>query len=196
MKHTPEESEADTRVYTSTTLAPDVRTAFARLYRAWKARGQPKSDFLAFVSAAGYDIPLRTLDEWVANVRAQGAATRLAKASGRPQALSQNTVRLIVGFVLDRNEFNVAVHLDTVQAFVRDRLGLDISLRSLSHYLQARASLLSKCKLISGRFWATLRHYAVVPILTMKVCGVEAQGLHRLVGDFDAGWIGALIQPF
>lgn len=135
MKHTHEESEADSRVYTSTTLAPDVRTAFARLYLAWKARGQPKSDFLAFVSAAGYDIPLRTLDEWVANVRAQGSATSLAKASGRPQALSQNTVRLIVGFVLDRNEFNVAVHLDTVQAFVRDRLGLDISLRSLSNYL-------------------------------------------------------------
>ena len=28
----------------------------------------------------------------------------------------------------------------------------------------------------------------------MKVCRVEAQGLHLLIGDFNAGWIGALIQ--
>ena len=53
---------------------------------------------------------------------------------------------------------------------------------------------MSEPQVINGRFWATLRHYAVVPILTVKVCGVEAQGLHLLVGDFDAGWIGALIQ--
>ena len=135
MKYAHKESKAGNRVYTSTTLAPDVRTAFARLYLAWKARGQPKSDFLAFLSAAGYDVPVRTLDEWVANVRSQGSATSLAKASGRPQALSENAVRLLVGFVLDRNESNVEVHLDTAQAFVRDRLGLDISLRSLSNYL-------------------------------------------------------------
>jgi transposase len=135
MKHAHKESKAGARVYTSTTLIPDVRTAFARLYLAWKARGQPKSDFLAFLSAAGYDVPLRTLDEWVANVRSQGSATSLAKASGRPHALSETAVRLLVGFVLDRNESNVEVHLDTAQAFVRDRLGLDISLRSLSNYL-------------------------------------------------------------
>ena len=135
MKHTHLENAAGTRVYTSTMFVPDVRTAFARLYLAWKARDQPKSDFLAFLLAAGYDVPLRTLDQWVANVRAQGSATSLIKASGRPHALPQNTVRLLVGFVLDRNESNVEVHLDTAQAFVRDRLGLDISLRSLSNYL-------------------------------------------------------------
>lgn len=135
MKHAHEKSEAGTQVYTSTTLVPAVRTAFARLYLAWKERGQPKSDFLAFLSEAGYDIPLRTLDEWVANVRSQGSVTSPSKASGRPQALSQDAVRLLVGFVLDRNESNVEVHLDTAQAFVRGRLGLDISLRSLSNYL-------------------------------------------------------------
>lgn len=135
MKYAHEKSEAGTRVYMSTTLAPSVRTAFARLYMAWKERGQPKSDFLAFLSEAGYDIPLRTLDEWVANVRSQGSATSPSKASGRPQAMSQDAVRLLVGFVLDRNESNVDVHLNTTQVFVRDRLGLDISLRSLSNYL-------------------------------------------------------------
>ncbi len=122
-------------MYLSTTLVPDVRTAFARQYLAWKVRGQPKADFLALLSEAGYDVPLRTLDEWVANVRSQGSATSPSKASGRPQALSQDAVRLLVGFVLDRNEANVEVHLDTVQALVRDRLNVDISLRSLSNYL-------------------------------------------------------------
>ena len=73
MKRAHKESEAGTRVYTSTTLVPEVRTAFARLYLAWKERGQPKSDFLAFLSEAGYDVPLRTLDEWVANVRCRKA---------------------------------------------------------------------------------------------------------------------------
>ena len=134
MKHAHEKSKAGPRVYMSTMLAPDVRTAFARLYLAWKARGQPKSEFLALLSAAGYDVPLRTLDKWVANVRAQGSATSPTKASGRPHALSQNHVRLLVGFVLDRNHSNIEVHLDTAQAFVRDQLGLDISLRSLSTY--------------------------------------------------------------
>jgi hypothetical protein len=84
MKRINEERRSGTRAYTSTTLVPDVRTAFARLYLAWKARGQPKSDFLAFLSDAGYDVPLRTLDEWVANVRSQGSATIPSKASGRP----------------------------------------------------------------------------------------------------------------
>jgi transposase len=119
----------------STALVPDVRTAFARLYLMWKKRGQPKSDFLAFLSGAGYDIPLRTLDEWVANVRSQGSATSPSKASGRPQALSQDAVRLLVGFVLDRNESNVEVHLDTAQAFVRDWLNVDITVQSISNYL-------------------------------------------------------------
>jgi transposase len=120
----------------STTLVPDVRTAFARLYLAWKARGQPKSEFLTFLSGAGYDVPLRTLDEWVANVRSQGSATSPSKASGRPQALSQDAVRLLVGFVLDRNEANVEVHLDTAQAFVRDQLNVDITQQSISNYLR------------------------------------------------------------
>ena len=135
MKHPHEESKARPPVYTSSTLVPDVRTVFARQYLAWKVRGKPKADFLALLAEAGYDVPLRTLDEWVANVPSQGSATSLSKASGRPQALSQDTVRLVVGFVLDRNEANVEVHLDTVRAFVRDRLDLDISLRSLSNYL-------------------------------------------------------------
>ena len=80
-----ERRRGGTGAYTSTTLVPDVRTAFARLYLVWKARGQPKSDFLAFLSEAGYDVPLRTLDEWVANVRLQGSATSPSKASGRPK---------------------------------------------------------------------------------------------------------------
>jgi hypothetical protein len=37
--------------------------------------------------------------------------------------------------VLDRNEANVEVHLDTAQAFVRDRLNVDITLQSISNYL-------------------------------------------------------------
>ena len=135
MKHAHEERKTDTRVYTSTALVPEVRTAFAKLYLAWKAHGQLKSDFLALLSEAGYDVPLRTLDDWVANVRAQGSATSSAKASGRPHVLSQKAIRLLVGFVLDRNESNIEVHLNTVQTFVRDRLGLDISLRTISNYL-------------------------------------------------------------
>ena len=132
-----ERRRGGTGAYTSTTLVPDVRTAFARLYLVWKARGQPKSDFLTFILGAGYDVPLRTLDEWVANVRLQGSATSLSKASGRPQALSQDAVRLLVGFVLDRNEANVEVHLDTARAFVRDRLNVDLTQQSISNYLHA-----------------------------------------------------------
>jgi transposase len=116
-------------------LVPDVRTAFAQLYLVWKERGQPKSDFLAFLSGAGYDVPLRTLDDWVASVRSQGSATSPSKASGRPQSLSEDAIRLLVGFVLDRNESNVEVHRDTAQAFVRDRLNVDITLQSISNYL-------------------------------------------------------------
>ncbi len=135
MKYIHGESEVSSRVYTSTTLAPDVRTAFARLYLAWKAHGRLKSDFLVLLSEAGYDIPLRTLDEWVSNVRSKGSATSYTKASGRPHTLSQNAVRLLVGFVLEQNESNIEVHPDTAQAFVRNRLGLEISLRSVSNYL-------------------------------------------------------------
>jgi hypothetical protein len=37
--------------------------------------------------------------------------------------------------VLDRNESNVEVHLDTAQAFVRDRLNVDTTRQSISNYL-------------------------------------------------------------
>ena len=53
---------------------------------------------------------------------------------------------------------------------------------------------LRKCRSMNRRFCGEPRRYAVVLILTMKVCRVETQYLRLLIGDFHASWIGALIQ--
>lgn len=197
MKRAHEERRGGGRAYTSTTLVPDVRTAFARLYLVWKERDQPKSDFLAFLSEAGYDIPLRTLDEWVANVRSQGSATSPSKASGRPQALSQDAVRLLVGFVLDRNESNVEVHLDMAQAFVRDRLNVDITPQSISNYLHREgfSSKVTQHKTAGFRLdTASLCHLALdwlrttpLDVYRSKLCSIDfAYTGHRK--DLRSSW--------
>lgn len=135
MKRTHEESTPETRVYASTALGPDARTVFARLYLAWKKRGQTKIDFRAFVSEAGYDLPLRTLDNWIADVHSGGSVGSSEKHSGRPLILVDDEIRLLTGFVLDMNDKHIEVHLRTAQEFVRERIGKDMSLESVDTYL-------------------------------------------------------------
>ena len=110
--------EQEERVYTSTEFVPELRTAFGSLFNVWKEHGRKPKEFRLLLSEAGYAVPEKTLRTWASNVHAGGSAVSTAKASGRPRSISDEKVRLLVGWVLYQNEHNVEVHLKTAKAFV------------------------------------------------------------------------------
>ena len=122
---------------TSVEIHVEVRTAFAKQYIAWKARGLKKADFLAFLSESGYTITERTLSRWVAGVKQQGTAVSQTVGGNRERALSEEETRMIVGFVIDRNLHKLIVHLDTVQTFIHDYFHKEVSLSTVHNYLHA-----------------------------------------------------------
>ena len=119
--------KGEKRVYASTELSLDCRTLVARLYAAWRDRGETRNGFVQFLREAGYDIPTRTLDHWRACVAATGEAVPCATYPGRPKALDEVQVELFVGFVLDKNSRNEVVHAATVVDFATKQLHVSIS---------------------------------------------------------------------
>jgi len=135
MKRHSEVKDDSTDAQTSVEIDAEVKTAFAKQYLAWKARGQKKADFLLFLSESGYSVPESSLTRWVAGVKQQGTALPQNTGAGRPRALSEEEIRLVVGYVLGRNSKKQEVHLDTVQKFIRDFFNTDVSLRTVLNYL-------------------------------------------------------------
>lgn len=138
MKRQSEEKTDSTDVQTSVEIDAEVKTAFAKQYLAWKARGWKKADFIMFLSEAGYSIPVSSLTRWVAGVKQQGNALSQMNGAGRPRTLSEEETHLLVGYVLDRNSKKQEVHLETVQKFISDNFDTNVTLRTVLNYLTAQ----------------------------------------------------------
>jgi len=123
--------------YASTRVETPVCTALARLYNVWKEQKRSKTDFLGFISEAGYVVTERTLTNWVSNVKAHGCARPNAGEAGRPKALSDAQERILVGFVLQKNEKNVDLTAAAIRKFLDDKLGLDVEEGTVRNYLHA-----------------------------------------------------------
>ena len=102
MKRAQEATDRDSDEQCPTELNAEVRTAFAKQYIAWKARGWRKDDFVLFLSESGFDIPVRTLTRWVAAVKQHGNAVSQNHGGNRERVLSQEETQIFVGYVLDR----------------------------------------------------------------------------------------------
>jgi len=99
MKRDQEILDEESVGYHSTDYNAEVRTAFAKQYLAWKARGWKKEDFLVFLSEAGFSVPERTLTRWVAAVKQHGVAVSTQYDTGRPRMLSEEAIHIVVGYV-------------------------------------------------------------------------------------------------
>ena len=136
MKLCQEKTENDSVGQHPTELHAEVRTALAKQFIAWKARGWKKEDFLVFLSEAGFDIPMRTLTRWCSNVKQQGTAVTQNYGGNRERILSEEETQVVSGFVLDKFSRKEEVHLDTIQSFIYDCFNTEISLSTVHRYLE------------------------------------------------------------
>ena len=79
-------------------LTSECSTVVARLYQAWLQRGESMSDFLSFLSEAGYELPKTTLMNWSRGLREEGVALSGGEKRGRKQLVAEEEKRWISGF--------------------------------------------------------------------------------------------------
>jgi len=108
--------------------------AFAKFYIAW---GLKRKDFLLFLSEAGYSITPRSLNNWTAALEHPTRDANNSSGAGRPRSLSEDETLILSGFILDKNEQNKEVHLDTCQKFIFDSFGVSVSVSTVHGYLKA-----------------------------------------------------------
>ena len=137
MKRDSEEEGNPPRRYMSTTLPEVLRTSFGALGVAWKKRGWSATDFRKFLSEAGYDVPEPSLRRWASKYESRGSAMSAGGHPGRTAKLTLEQHRLLVGFVLDRNEKNFEVHIATAGEFILNTFGVHLSTTSVGTYLHS-----------------------------------------------------------
>jgi hypothetical protein len=121
--------------YAAAAIPEDMRTAFAISYMAVEPLNVSKTDFLANLASRGYVVNKRTFDRWLARVREEGSAVSTSKDSGRPAAVSDEQMRIFVGWILAQNERNVDVHLEDAVNFINDSFGVNVVKATALKYL-------------------------------------------------------------
>ena len=116
-------------------LSSECFTVVARLYQAWLQRGESMSDFLSFLSEAGYELPERTLMNWSRGLREDGVALSGGEKRGRKQLVTEEEKRWISGFTFDRQQTNQKTILADLEQFCRDELEKDMSHPTLSRLM-------------------------------------------------------------
>jgi len=120
----------------SAELPASLRNAFGALGVAWKKRGWKAADFRSFLHEAGFSVPERSLRRWMATCDGRGFELSGNVHRGRVKSLSIEQERLLVGFVLEKNEESTDVHLSAVRDFVLDHLGVELSNECVRNYLR------------------------------------------------------------
>jgi len=85
------------------------------------------TSFKDILSEAGYDIQLSTVRGRISGVRRDGVATSGKASHGRPRSLTEEQLRLLVGYVCDQNSLNEEFHILTAQSFVSTKFGVGLS---------------------------------------------------------------------
>jgi len=86
------------------TFSADTKRALVSSWRAVKSLGVKKKAFLSGLAEEGLSVNKNTFNDWLRDFDANGAIGTPTVGSGRPVALSDAQVRLLVGWVLDQNE--------------------------------------------------------------------------------------------
>lgn len=86
------------------------------------------------------------LATWSSLYRTRGESVKRVKLAGHEPVLNDDEKRLVVGKVLDMNLKDDRVSLDCTIAFVRERLGKELSKPTMSRYLHAMGFSMKKMK--------------------------------------------------
>lgn len=118
-------------------LSVQTKTVLYQLYAQQHSTGKTLKSFLADLAAIGHPVPKRTFQQWGHNIERQGSAGSLAKASGRPNALDDEKLLILSGFIFLSNDEGREVHLLDYVNTAKEVFDVDISTATASRYLRA-----------------------------------------------------------
>lgn len=118
-------------------LSVQTKTVLYQLYAQQHSTGKTLTSFLADLAAIGHPVPKRTFQQWGHNIERQGSAGSLAKASGRPNALDDEQLLILSGFIFLSNDEGREVHLLDYVNTAKEVFDVDISTATASRYLRA-----------------------------------------------------------
>jgi transposase len=104
----------------------DARRVVASVARTYKDEGKTWADVDAFLSKATPGIPVRTARAWVSALRRGEDPFKDEKDGGRPQVLTDEQLRILVGWILFETDREEIVKLRDATAFLNDKLGLEV----------------------------------------------------------------------
>lgn len=121
--------------YSGAQVPDDVKRFMALVAPGLKCHGVSFDVFRTLASEAGYEVSERTLREH----RAAAATGRLPlstdKHAGRPCALTERQVMVLIGWVLHQNDANETVDLRAAGRFVHHQFRVPMAASTLSSYL-------------------------------------------------------------
>ena len=128
------------------TVPIEARDVVAQIAEAWIKRGDSQSSFTRFMAEAGFKVPKQTLSDWLARRRDTGVALPGGDGRGRPRALEEEEVRLLVGYVLWRNHNSLRVSLSDVKGYLEDNLSVHCDESTVQRYLADQGFTSQKMK--------------------------------------------------
>ena len=122
--------------YTTCAIDPEQRVVIRKLYMAWRVLEWKQTDFETLLETAGYNIPRRTLNDWLHAVECPDAPTTNPQKRGPKPLLDENLSDIVVGHCLDKISSHGPVHLETVVRFAKEQLGVSLSSSTASRFLE------------------------------------------------------------
>lgn len=86
---------------------------------------------MTIVNSADPDLKLRSVKRWIAEIRSGNGPFLVEKRSGRPHVLLEEKLRIVVGYVLWKNENGEILSLKDALSFVKDSLSVEVSKETL-----------------------------------------------------------------
>lgn len=136
MKRTLREPEKRSVVHYSGAQVPDdVKRFMALVAPGLKRHGVSFDEFRTLASEAGYEVSERTLREHRATAAAGRLPLSMDKHAGRPCALTDRQVMVLIGWALHQNDANETVDLRAASRFVQQQFQVAMAASTLLSYL-------------------------------------------------------------
>lgn len=131
------------------------RLVLKRLYRGNLAAGVAPKEIRMFFERGGYKLDASTYRRYARVPDADKLFNGTGETTGRPRKLTEKQERLLVGFVLAQMYEREEVGLSEMQTFVRDKLGVDLALATVSDYCRRLDITLKTVELRTAGFKMT-----------------------------------------
>ncbi len=124
------------RRYVAASVPQEVRTCIARAADAFLAEGVSLKRQREIWCEVGYEISEPTFRRLRARVHEGVDPLSHSKRSGRPEALTDRQIMVLVGWVLDRNDANLKAGVLQCRRFIEDTFGFAVAQGTVHKYLK------------------------------------------------------------